>query len=295
VNYACFSGGGAITCYYSSPIIVDNTIINNESDDGSGGIYLYESSPIIRNNVIINNMAYSGNGGIRCEYESSPMIENNIFTENQGAAIACVSESSPSIKENTITENDCGISTDGAYPTIVDNIIMNNTDRGIQCNSDFSIIKGNMITGNNGGGISGNFSSLIIAGNTIAGNTADQGGGIYSWESSLTVLNCILWDDSPEEIYSEGGDPVVVYSDVQGGWAGEGNIDDDPLFVDPENNDFGLLPDSPCIDAGHPAIPNIPWGGFRRDIGALEYDQGFYFDGQNLIRKPVPVEFSDKR
>jgi len=52
----------------------------------------------------------------------------------------------------------------------------------------------------------------------------------------------------------------VTYSDIQGGWEGVGNIDADPLFVDPDgpdddpntwgDNDYHLSPGSPCIDAG---------------------------------------------
>ncbi len=45
---------------------------------------------------------------------------------------------------------------------------------------------------------------------------------------------------------------------MQGGWsgAGEANIDADPMFVDPDNGDYRLLPGSPCIDAAdNTAVP----------------------------------------
>ncbi len=44
---------------------------------------------------------------------------------------------------------------------------------------------------------------------------------------------------------------VVSYSNIQDGWIGAANIDDNPLFVDPDNDDFRLMPGSPCIDAGN--------------------------------------------
>jgi len=57
----------------------------------------------------------------------------------------------------------------------------------------------------------------------------------------------------------------VTYSDIQGGRPGEGNIDADPLFVDPdgpddifgtEDDDVRLLRCSPCIDAAdNEAVP----------------------------------------
>ncbi len=72
---------------------------------------------------------------------------------------------------------------------------------------------------------------------------------MWTFGSSSTVTNCILWGDSPNEIF--GPTTVVAYSDVQGGFPGTGNIDADPLFVDPLNGDFRLSPGSPCIDAGN--------------------------------------------
>jgi len=78
-------------------------------------------------------------------------------------------------------------------------------------------------------------------------------------DSNPTVVNCILWGDTPDEIYDEGAYRVTAasYTDVEGGWPGEGNIDADPVFVDPNNADFRLSADSPCIDAGdNTAVPS---------------------------------------
>ena len=78
---------------------------------------------------------------------------------------------------------------------------------------------------------------------------------MYCVVAAPTLTNCILWADSPEEIYDDWGDPVVACCDVQGGWTGTGNIDVDPLFAFP--GDPHLMPGSPCIDAGS----NDPPGG----------------------------------
>ena len=49
---------------------------------------------------------------------------------------------------------------------------------------------------------------------------------------------------------------MVTYCCVEGGYEGEGNIDADPLFVGPDNDDFHLSPGSPCIDAAdNTAVP----------------------------------------
>ncbi len=102
-----------------------------------------------------------------------------------------------------------------------------------------------------GGGMFNYFGSFPTVTNcTFSGNSAEFGGGMFNRDSSPTVTNCVLWGDSPGEI-GGSGTPTVTYSNVQGGFPGTGNIDADPLFVDPDNGDYRLQAGSPCIDAGH--------------------------------------------
>ncbi len=78
-------------------------------------------------------------------------------------------------------------------------------------------------------------------------------------------------------------DFIVQYSNVDGGWEGEGNIDLDPMFTDPENDDYTFLPSSPCIDAGNPdptyndpEDPNDPGFPLWPSQGTLRNDMGCY-------------------
>ena len=61
----------------------------------------------------------------------------------------------------------------------------------------------------------------------------------------------------------------ISYSLVNN-FVGEGVIDLDPLFVDPDNGDFTLQPSSPCIDSGDPDFPLDPDGSVS-DMGAYSY------------------------
>jgi len=118
--------------------------------------------------------------------------------------------------------------------------------------------------GDHGGGIAFVSSGSDMTNNTFTGNWGYyDGGAIYCSDSYVTITNSILWQDSAwwndSEIYVESGAVTVTYCDVEGGWSGEGNIDVDPLFRDPEGGDFHLMADycgdpynSPCIDVGHP-------------------------------------------
>jgi hypothetical protein len=80
---------------------------------------------------------------------------------------------------------------------------------------------------------------------TFASNLATRG-NVFACEgaTSLELTNCIIWDEPhPGWVFEEPGNGPgppsgesnvsVTYSNVQGGWPGEGNIDIDPYFADP--------------------------------------------------------------
>ncbi|MCP4543949.1 MAG: right-handed parallel beta-helix repeat-containing protein, partial [Chloroflexi bacterium] len=93
-----------------------------------------------------------------------------------------------------------------------------------------------------------------------------NGGGMYNNDrSSPTLTNCILWGNTTAEISNRSSSPDVTFCDIRGGYTGEGNIDADPLFVDPANGDFHLGPCSPCIDAGDNSAPKLPTHDFEGD------------------------------
>ncbi len=105
----------------------------------------------------------------------------------------------------------------------------------------------------NGGGVYDTGESPTITNCTFVANSADSGSGIYEYMSSLKVTNCILWGNRDEQIELLGGNALVTYSDIKGGWEGEGNIDENPMLV---ADGYHLTLCSPCIDAG----TNTPGG-----------------------------------
>jgi hypothetical protein len=100
-----------------------------------------------------------------------------------------------------------------------------------------------------GPGVDASFANCTFANNITTG---DEGGAI---SGSGVLSNCVLWDNSPAEL---DGDFPVRYSCVKGGWPGDGNIAQDPQFIDPlgpdaaagtADDNLRLAHTSPCIDA----------------------------------------------
>lgn len=85
---------------------------------------------------------------------------------------------------------------------------------------------------------------------TICDNSASVGGALAHQGGTLAVTNCIVRENAAAVDPQVTGGPTVNFSNVQGGWAGDSNIDADPMFTDAAGLDFRLATNSPCIDAG---------------------------------------------
>ncbi|MHC4204098.1 MAG: right-handed parallel beta-helix repeat-containing protein [Planctomycetota bacterium] len=197
----------------------------------------------------------------------------SVVTFSGGEDVNCV------LAGFTITCGKYGIYCSGASPTITNCTITGNVNAemgaGICLKNGSNPMLVNCTAINNsgslmGGGLYNENSSPTLSNCVFSGNSAIYfGGGICSSSGSLTITNCILWGDIPEEISFFSGTPVITYSNIQGGFTGEGNIDTDPLFADPDNGDYHLKSQtgrwdcisqtwiqddvtSPCIDAGDP-------------------------------------------
>ena len=133
-----------------------------------------------------------------------------------------------------------------------------------------------------GGGIYCYYADPLIENVTIVNNSSGAGAGINGiYGANLTIVNSIIRDNTggPNITFStEDCSANISYSNIINDWEGEGIIegegviDLDPLFTDPENNDFSLQTNSPCIDAGDPESTLDPDGTIA-DMGALYFDQ----------------------
>ena len=236
--------GGGIALGWSHPTIINCTISENTANWGGGGIMGITSGFTLKESIISNNYSITGGGGIRASgpiYDGlePPIIEDCIITGNQTAGESGgMMLYNGDVKRTVVSENQAATFT-GAI------------------------------------GIEG-FATLTNL--TIVGNTASQGGGVGVLDNANPqVINSIVWDNTPTAVsLSDSGQIDITFSDIDGGWVGEGNIDTDPYFTNPENGDFTLSYVSSCIDAGTADTDGdgendiTAYNGISPDMGAYE-------------------------
>jgi hypothetical protein len=264
------SWGGGIYCDYTSPTITSCTISGNMAKYG-GGIFITNSLPTISSCTITGNTGERG-GGIYCHFCDFSTISNSTITGNTaylGGGIYCYYSYS-SIASCTISGNSGyyggGICCLNSSPTILSCTFTSdaaNRGGGISCLYSSPTISRCTITGNManlGGGVfcRDAQSRPTITNCTITDNTADtNGGGVVCFAGgSPTITNCILWIDSPSEIYVDAGNPVVTYSDIEGGWPGSGNVECCPMFCHLDTGNYYLAENSCCVGTGCDSLGN---------------------------------------
>ena len=290
-NYQVELGGGGILLHGSSATIEDCRFMQCMAYDGGAISAVGSGSAIVTNCQFDRNEATRNGGALAFSSVDSATVSDCTFSENSaeyGGALTLLGSSGCTISSCDISYNVASTG-GGAYlsdsnPIFTSCLIRDNTASragdceggGIACyDNALPTFKNCIVTGNlassgagtaRGGGFYCNASSPVIDHCTVADNSAlgffgdEFGGGMYTFSCSPTIQRSIFYGDFPEEIFDTGFlTPEVTWSDIEGGWDGEGNIDMDPLFYDPENNDYHLRVGSPCIDSADDS-------GFRTDF-----------------------------
>ena len=325
------ANGGAILATNCNLIIercdiFNNTIAENSTGSG-GGLSIDDCAAKIVDANIAFNQAYEG-GGIYCTNHARVIVERCLINKN-----------SASLSEKTWRRNEGGgIYSDHTELIIKDCIISDNQAYGTNKNTTgygggifiYSgsgsfmncLFTGNLAWTDNadtkigcGGGLYAQQNNVDIKSCTFAHNTArpeGQGGGFYSTGSS-TILNSIFWGNtgsaSDSQIYNPSAN--VSYSDIQGGWSGEDNINANPCFASDPMREYclsqtsaGQILQSPCVDKGSDTAENLGMNFFTTctngayDIGIV--DMGYhYVDTANapflgILPGRLDFEWNDK-
>jgi hypothetical protein len=264
--------GGGINCSGSSPTISNCIFTANVAGIVGGGIRNHLSSPTVTNCLFYGNIAFQA-GGIFNDFGSAPVVYNCKFVQNYASYGGATSHSlsSPTLSNCLFQDNSATVE---------------------------------------GGAMAGATNNTLITNCTFVSNSAPRGGGIIVYANNPSVTNCVFWGNSDDggidasaQIHVVGGNPLVTYSMVQGGWNGEGNIDSNPLFLDSGSYDYHLSPKSPCINAGNNSAvpvgiitdldgnPRISYGVV--DIGAYEWISSIVVEVE--VQESVGVFEGDSR
>ncbi len=254
--------------------LLDWVALNGQSQTGvlidaenqNNALFMYGRKEIrVANLSIAGGEAYYG-GGICC-YNTDPTLKNVTISDNtayEGGGGIFFGSSDPVIENVTIVENTAYIFGGGIY-----------------------------LSGSNPAML-----FVTFSGNEVTTASTPLGGGMFlHGNSNPTMVNGIFWDNQPQQIsFSGGGEPnsfVTAYSDIDGGESGielngngtlyweEGNIEDNPLFIDPVAGNYELQSGSPCRDTGtayfvwnSDTLVDLEWyqyWGDNPDMGAFEY------------------------
>ncbi|MBN2591545.1 MAG: hypothetical protein JXA96_16890 [Sedimentisphaerales bacterium] len=256
-----FGNQGGGICKDSGQLTLINCFFKANAAKYSGGGIFNSNNEIKLVNCIFENNQVSYQGGGICSRYSKINLENCIFKDNLA-------------------------SYGGA-------MFLDNSFKDSSFNN--SIFIGNLATNDGGAVYLYPYDYLIeITNFTFAGNSALYGKAIFSY-CDLKISNSILYNGGQYEIFSYATNIEVYNSNIQNDQAaiyyhpraklvwGDGNIDTDPLFADPNNGDYHLKSQagrfdlntqswiidsntSPCIDAGDPnssiGLEPFPNGGY---------------------------------
>jgi hypothetical protein len=248
--------GGSLFLRGNLPVLIEDSTftgavaqINASGQNGDGGaINAGGTGGITIRRTSFLNCAGKRGGGLFIPGGGAVVLEDVLFD-------GCSATPAPA---STSFGDGGGLLLENAFSVRLTNVIArNNTARqagGLQVGGANSILTNvlayaNTATSGNSAGIRAS-GPIKLINCTIVDNIGE---GLryssFSNASGSVVSSTIVRGNTLGQIL--GGTPTVRQSNIQGGFAGTGNIDANPLFVNAAGGDYSLSAGSPCIDAGN--------------------------------------------
>lgn len=277
--------GGGIGGVGAAPMIADCVIeecvtggLGTAPSGGRGGAIglIANSNATITNCIIRGNSGYSGSYGAGLYFQQSTAIvagcvisDNTAFSVRGGGAYCSGAATDVTLRNCIFSKNraDAGA---GICAEWVSDASLSPAIRSKRCHV--------------------NVVNCTIAGNELSVPTLSGSAAVQSSGAEVVVTSSILWANKGKALVITDSPlrDAVTYCDIEGGYSGPGDINADPLFADPDAQDYHLKskygrydPESerwvsdavhsPCIDTGDPSASvgdEPPPNGNRINMGA---------------------------
>jgi cysteine-rich repeat protein len=233
------------------------------TSDADPALLLEECTARIRGITILGTTTVNS-GGLEAINSTTLELTESVFGPGQNFGVSCHHQAHCFLDRLTIVENDLGgllLHNDAAF-TVTNSII----------------VKNGLYSLNNQGGVyisvDGTYPQLFYN-NTVADNVTNGAAGVYC-ANEVDLYNSIIWNNTDTQI-----DPNchLYYSNISAtGHSGNGNINTDPDFIDPDNLNYHLNnpTNNACVDAGDPTSDATTVGPY--DIDGQTRIQGGQID-----------------
>ena len=253
--------GGGIGMNSSRALITDCDFYENTALAG-GGVFISQGNNItIERCDFYNNQGGIGGGGLGVRFGASPEVRYCRFIDNQapeGGALTVWSPPACNIHHNLFMRNSAvrgGVfSTYERYP-------MGNTPLHLN--------------------------NCTFIDNLSQQPDSDPSIAFLHNNARLILKSCIIWGGT-QPFFRDQDRITITYTNIENGFQGEGNSDENPGIFEMDSTWCMLQGDSPCVDSGEHNLPDDPdhsrndrgwmhfphdaWDGLETDLISMELD-----------------------